>query len=180
MRTESLIRAFFSTRNSKLETRNFPPAAGAGRAGFTLLEILIVLMIVGLMLGLTGIYFASRVPSSRLDATARQIAAGIRHAGWIAISEGRDTIFTVDLDRKTYGVEGRRLGILPGDIAVSILDRSAGELSRGRHSVVARSGGGIEGETILLSSGRKTVKVQIDPVLGATVTVLDSESRVPG
>jgi general secretion pathway protein H len=85
--------------------------------GFTLLEMIIVLVILGLMLGLV----VTRGPlhSARLDgeATARDLAGTLRLARGRAIS--RDQSVSVILTPSTYQIEGLPQRAIPRDVALA-------------------------------------------------------------
>jgi len=86
-----------------------PVAAGSRArpaAGFTLLELMVVLAIAALLLAITPPLISSVVPGVELKASARRVAAGLRLAREEAIRGGRDVAFTLDVEARTYRVDG--------------------------------------------------------------------------
>ena len=81
--------------------RRGPPGKNAG---FTLIEMLVVLVILGLVAGL--IVGRGRAPSQRLevDSVARQVAGALRTARSYAIARGRPIVVTIGAHG--YQVEG--------------------------------------------------------------------------
>lgn len=75
-------------------------------AGFTLLELLVVLAIAALLLAATPPLISSAIPGIELKASARRVTAGLRLAREEAIRSGRDVAFTLDLEAKTFKVDG--------------------------------------------------------------------------
>jgi general secretion pathway protein H len=75
-------------------------------AGFTLLELLLVLAIAGLLMAVTPPLLSSAFPGLQLRGAAREVAAGLRAARGRAIATRSETLVQVDL-------EGRRI-VLPG------------------------------------------------------------------
>ncbi len=135
--------------------------------GFTLLEIIIVLSLVTLVLGLSTVFFAGFLPSARLDAAGRELSGMIRHARSLSrMNMARQTVM-IDLDGRTYGIEGRGVKALPPDAVIRVIDPFAGEIRRGKYPIVFNPTGGIAGGTILLSRGNKTIMIRMDPVTGA-------------
>lgn len=148
---------------SKIQNRNF------NGAGFTLLELLIVLFLIALILGLSTIFFANTLPSSRLNATAREMSATLRHAKHLALINGQKQTITIDLDSKYYESEGITHKNIPSSINIKVIDPLLGEIRNGKYLFVVDSSGSIEGGTIILSTNKKTVSIQIDPVVGSVV-----------
>ena len=137
--------------------------------GFTLLELIIVLFLTTLILGISTIFFANALPSSRLKATAREMAATIRYAKHLATIKGENQTLTIDLDSRSYGIEGRGYKSIPSDINVEIRDPYSGEIFRGKYLIAFNTLGAIEGGTIILSTKKKSVTIQLDPIVGSVV-----------
>jgi general secretion pathway protein H len=112
--------------------------AGSRRwsAGFTLLEILVVLAILGLAIALAVPVISRAMPSLELKTTARSVAAALREARGLAIADNREVVVTVDLDNrllstgsggKAVGL-GRHLGISLYTAAEELIDAGAGSI----------------------------------------------------
>jgi len=139
------------------------------RSGFTLLEIIIVLFLMTLILGLSVVYFVNRLPSARFDATTREIVATLRHAWSLArINNERQTI-TVDLDLKTYGINGFGAKKIPPDVNIKIADSFAGEVFHGKYYLQFQATGGAEGGRLILWNNKKMQSIQLDPIIGAVI-----------
>ncbi|MEW6416516.1 MAG: prepilin-type N-terminal cleavage/methylation domain-containing protein [Nitrospirota bacterium] len=150
----------FKIKNLKSKTKN---------NGFTLLELIIVLFLITLILGLSTIFFANILPSNRFNATIRDISATIRHARTLTRTHGETQIITIDLDSKKYGIEGRGIKDIPSDIYIKVIDPLSGEIDSGKYQLVLHAIGSIEGGTIVLWNNKKTVSIQMDPVVGSVV-----------
>ena len=137
--------------------------------GFTLLELIIVLALMVVILGLSTAFFSGALPSAKLNGLSRDFSTAIRQARAVALNRGERQTLVVDLDMRTYGLEGYTPRAIPPEIAVWIVDPSQGEIHRGRYVLIFHSTGGIEGGTILLASKKKTVAIEIDPIVGSIV-----------
>jgi general secretion pathway protein H len=136
--------------------------------GFTLLEIIIVLSLITLILGLSTIFFAGFLPSAKLDAVVRDLSGMIRHARSLArMNMARQTV-VIDLDNRTYGIEGQGVKALPPDALIRVIDPFSGEIRQGKYPIAFNPAGGMRGGTIILSRGKKTIMIQMDPITGAT------------
>jgi general secretion pathway protein H len=137
--------------------------------GFTLLETIIVLFLVTLILGLSTVFFAGFLPSAKLNATGREIAATIRHARSLARMNMESKTFRIDLDNRTYGIDGQRTKDLPRDAQIRVIDPFYGEIIRGKYPMVFHPVGGMGGGTIILSGGKKIIRIETDPITGAVM-----------
>lgn len=137
--------------------------------GFTLLELVIVLFLITLMLGLSSVYFAKALPSGRFHATARKMAAMLKHARSLAEIKGKDEILLIDLDARTYGIEGLKTMKIPAGIDIMIEDPYAGEIREGKYAFIFHSYGSFEGGTIVLKDDKRNVEISLDPVVGSII-----------
>ena len=138
-------------------------------AGFTLLELIIVLFLMTLILGMSTLFFANVLPSNRLNATVRNVSATIREARSLARINGVSQVVTIDFDSGQYGIEGRGSREIPSDISIKVIDPAAGEVRQGKYQFIFHPSGGIEGGTIVLWNAKKVIAVQPDPVAGSVV-----------
>lgn len=86
--------------------------------GFTLVELLVVLAIVGVLLALAPMSYQRMKESAEYRDTVRTMAADLSAARQAAIATGRRVAFAVDLDSRRYGVEGGPTHQLPNDLQV--------------------------------------------------------------
>lgn len=90
------------------------------RAGFTLLETIVVLALVGLLAGM-GTQLL-RPPSGRLklEGAARQLCATLRATRSRAIGTNSEASVAIDLDRKSYSSPVGGDGLLPEGAAIRL------------------------------------------------------------
>jgi general secretion pathway protein H len=88
--------------------------------GFTLLESLVVLAIAGLLLTVVPIAFQKYRESSDYRNTVRTMTTDLSAARQLAIAGGRDVAFSVDLNERRYGIEGRTPRSLPQGLEVRV------------------------------------------------------------
>ncbi len=139
------------------------------KQGFTLLEVIIVLLLISLILGLSAVFFANTLPASKLNAAVRELSATIRYARTLAITDGKLRTLNIDLDAKKYGIEGRGYKSIDSGITIMVLDPSAGEVRKGIQNIIFQASGGVEGGTIILGNDKKAIRIELDPVVGSFV-----------
>lgn len=72
--------------------------------GFTLLELLLVLLLLGLVYGLAGPMIGAGSAGLDVKAATRQLAAGLRKARGIAITERQEALLAVDVNARSFSV----------------------------------------------------------------------------
>jgi general secretion pathway protein H len=135
--------------------------------GFTLLEIIIVLFLITLVAGLSSVLFTNALPSEQFKSTARQIAASMKQTRAAALSSGESRAFIINLNEKTYQIEGKNPKTIPYAIDIQFTDSFRGAIKQGTAEIVFYPSGGIESGSILLSYGNKQITIQPDPVVGS-------------
>ncbi|MBI4844591.1 MAG: prepilin-type N-terminal cleavage/methylation domain-containing protein [Nitrospirae bacterium] len=77
--------------------------------GFTLFELIIVMTIIGIFAGLSGIAISRKSSGFEVKRVTREIASTLRFARSRAISEKRSYFFTVNNVTGTYGLNNYRI-----------------------------------------------------------------------
>jgi len=142
--------------------------ADAG-AGFTLLELLIVLALVTLLVGIATVFLVNTLPASKLNATARDISSTIRNARILAQINNEQQVMTIDLDSKRYGIEGRGDKNIPPGIHIKVMDPFSGEILNGTYHMRFHAYG-TGGGTVVVWNDKRSVSIQVDPITGPVVT----------
>lgn len=137
--------------------------------GFTLLEIIIVLALVTLILGLSSVFVAGFLPSAKANAAGREISGMIRYARSLARLNGEARSVVIDLDNRTYGIEGLATKSFPPETLIRVIDPLSGEIYGGKYPIVFNPAGGMSGGTIILSWGKKVIRIELDPIVGAVL-----------
>jgi general secretion pathway protein H len=86
--------------------------------GFTLVELLVVLAIVGALLAIAPMALQRYKESADYRNTLRTVAADLAEARNAAVSGGRVVAFSIDLGSRQYGVDGRPTRELPESLSV--------------------------------------------------------------
>jgi len=137
--------------------------------GFTLLELIIVMFLIGLTLSLAAVLFSNSLPSSKFSATTREIAASIRHARTLAQLKGEKQTFTIDMEAHKYGIDTVTSRDIPPGISIKVADPLQGDVQSGKYQFDFPPTGGTQGGTIVLWNSKKTVRIEIDPIVGSAV-----------
>ena len=97
-------------------------------SGFTLLELLVVLVIAGALAALVPPVVAAVVPGTKARVAAVELASTLRDARHLAISRSDAVDVEFDFEESTYTVAGAAVNKLPRGMVVAILDFSGYEI----------------------------------------------------
>ena len=140
---------------------------GCGRVGgFTLIELLVSLAVLGLALALIAGY---KPPWSRglgLQATAAELAAGLRLARSEAIMSNRPVLFDLDLIGHRYRVGTATPRHLPPDLSLELLTISGERLNDREGDIRFNPDGSSTGGRISLADKRRRIGVGVDWLTG--------------
>lgn len=133
--------------------------AGPGRAGFTLVELMIVLAILGLAVGLALPLIGKRMPGAALGSAAQQVRAALGAARSASIAEDREVVFAGG--DNSYRIDGERHA-LPADAGLRV------EISGSARISFFPSGGASGGRVVLRgAAGRR--EIEVDRVTGRAI-----------
>jgi prepilin-type N-terminal cleavage/methylation domain-containing protein len=138
-------------------------------SGFTLLELIIVLILSLLILGLVSVNFVGLSDSAKFQTAVRDFSTRLRQARILAKINGQPQKITINLESGEYGLEGQKLKKIPSQVAFKIVDPYEGEIRNGTYLLVLEPNGGGAGPIFEFSFRKKTVRVQIDPLRGAEI-----------
>ena len=114
-------------------TAGSKPAREIG--GFTLVELLVVLVIISLMLALVGTSISRNVTGAQMRTAAHKVAANLRYTRTQAILQKSEQVFLVDTENRSFQAPGRQSEELPEGMNV--------ELNTARSELTSETVGGI-------------------------------------
>ena len=154
---------------------NASPASGRTSAvimhpcsrGFTLFELLLVLLLVGMLYGLSMPMLGAGSTGVDIKAASRQLAAGLRKARAVAVTERREAVLTLDVDGRTFSLTGDpKTYSLPKQLDLSLFTAQS-ELVREKIGGIRFFPDGTStGGRVTVSAGESKQWVDVDWVTG--------------
>jgi general secretion pathway protein H len=148
------------------------PGRGLAVRGFTLLELIITLAILGLALVLITGYRPPWSTAFGLRGTAAELAAGLRLARSQAIAGNRQVAVDLDLAGHRYRVGDGPPQALPAALSIELLTVAGENRGRREGDIRFNPDGSSTGGRISLAEGHRRVAVGVDWLTGR-VTVAD-------
>ncbi len=136
-------------------------------AGFTLVELLVVMVIMALAYSLAAPMVSTGVAGTELKAAARKLAAGLRKARSEAIAQRRETLLTVDVENRKFQIgDDKRIYQLPSSIGIKLFTAQSELVSESTGSIRFFSDGGSTGGRISLAARDRIFEVDVNWLTG--------------
>ena len=147
--------------------------------GFTLIELLVVLAIGALLVGLVPPAFDRLREASQYRDTVRALVADLRQARQQATSQGREVVFSIDLTKRQFGLEGKPFQKLPAalEVKATVAQNATPEPApTPQASIIFFPEGGATGGTLeIIRQSGGGVRLRVDWLLGHII----QEPRTP-
>ncbi|HWC64049.1 MAG TPA: GspH/FimT family pseudopilin [Rhizomicrobium sp.] len=141
--------------------------AGLGpQSGFTLIEMIVVIAILGLTLALVGLKLTPVSPASHARAAAEEISGAMRSARGAAVMGNRSVSFTLDLAPPGYRWGGEAFKPLPNDVSLNLLTGRDLVSSNSQGRIRFDPDGGSSGGRVTINGGGQVWIVGVDWLSG--------------
>ena len=134
--------------------------------GFTLIEVIVVLAVLGLALALVVGYKPPWSSGLGVKATAAELASGLRLARSEAIVANRSVAFRLDVNGHRYRVGAGAERPLPANIVLELLTITGENRGPGVGDIRFHPDGSSTGGRISLAAGQQHVAVGVDWLTG--------------
>ena len=142
------------------------PLARRRPAGFTLVELLAVLVLVAAVVGLGAAAMSRKLPGQRLQQSARELAAQLRYTRARALATGHSQVVTLDPNTREWQAGEARSGRLSRDIAIVATGARNEQQREGVAAVRFFPEGAATGGRFVLSKGRAAWQVDVQWLTG--------------
>lgn len=135
-------------------------ATGSSR-GFTLVELVAVLLLVAIGFATVAWGLAGQLEGRRVRAAAQELVAALRHTRAQAIHRGESLAVELDLGARRYRVPGREPVALPEGMELRMLTARSEQIDRERGRIRFYRDGSSTGGNIGLIHGEREWRIEV-------------------
>lgn len=147
------------------------PSPGDPRAGFTLLEMIIVLVILGLVVGMVASSGPVRSHKLEVRGIVASVSEALRGARGRAIAANRPVLVAVNGERRGIAVEGGPTIEVPAGLDLEAAVGAAGRPEKRLVGFRFAPDGSSTGARILFADGDRRIQISVDWLTGRVSTV---------
>lgn len=152
--------------------------SSAKQRGFTLLELLVVLVIAVLLVSVTPPLLSAMSGSTELRGAARQIAAGLRLARNLAITHQAEAVMSLDLAQRRFAISGDPREItLPESLVLHLYTAQSELQNQTTGNIRFFPDGSSTGGAITVSGPKIAYRVNVDWLTGGIAIVEEDKPR---
>jgi len=137
------------------------------RSGFTFVELIVVLVILGVVTALVAPSVSRTIASARLRSAASDVRTSLARGRALAVAGAEERAVAFDLSRGGFGVDNEAVRLLPDTIRLGAV--LPGEDRKEQGNVRVRffpDGSGDEAEISVTTEDGGTLRVTVDPLTG--------------
>lgn len=135
--------------------------------GFTLLELLVVLLLLALVYAMAVPMFSAGLPGTELKGATRQLAAGLRQARGQAIKRKEEAVLVLDVEKRNFMISGdRRRYNLPMKLDFSLFTAQSELQPGGVGAIRFYPDGSSTGGRITVAAGIRKYDINVDWLTG--------------
>jgi general secretion pathway protein H len=140
----------------------------ASGKGFTLVEVMVVMVVITLVLGMVATSMSSSVSGAEARSAARKLVASLRYTRARAIIDKSEQVFEVNTENRSYQAPGRDQIKLPEGIDVTVTTARSEITSEDVAGIRFFPDGGSTGGHIELTVNEREYRVNVAWLTGET------------
>jgi general secretion pathway protein H len=135
--------------------------------GFSLIELMVVLAILGLAYALVPPLFSGAHASAELKGATRQIAAGLRQARLYAVTRRTEAVLSLDVEQRAFTLSGDpRTYRLPRQVHLKLVTAQREVIGDTVAAIRFYADGSSNGGRVTLDSGERSFDVDVNWLTG--------------
>lgn len=137
------------------------------RSGFTLIELVVVLAVLGLLLAVVPVALQRGYESNEYRAAVRELVWVMKSARNVAISAGREEVFRADVEAQRFGLGDALDHDVPDRLVMQLIVGQSEQMSTALAGIRFYPDGSSTGGSVSLARSNGTgTRVRVDWLLG--------------
>ena len=145
-----------------------PQISLTGSRGFTLVEVMVVMVIIALVMGMVATSLSSSVSSAEARAASRKLVASLRYTRARAILDKKEQVLLLDIDNRSYQAPGRKQINLPEGVDITVTTARSELTSESVAGIRFFPDGGSTGGHIELIINEREYRIDVAWLTGET------------
>ena len=143
--------------------------------GFTLVELIVVLVIMVMAAAITGPNLVRGMASVKLKSAVRDVASALRHSRTYAVITARESEFHLDLEKNSYRVSGKKKIYRLSDSIRLKLVTAESEITGDEEGVIRFfSDGSSTGGRVTLEADERKYHIDVNWLTGQVVSRVEN------
>lgn len=151
-----------------------PPALD--QKGFTLVEVLVVMVIMALVLGLVATSMSRSISGAEAREAGRKMVSALRYTRTQAILQKSEQVFTVNLESRSYMAPGRAAVSLPEGVELTLITAASEQVEEDIGRIRFFPDGGSTGGRVDLNVNGREYIVNVAWLTGETSLEIPNET----
>jgi general secretion pathway protein H len=138
----------------------------AHQGGFTLIEMVAVVILLGIVLSVVSLSFSKSLSSAKVEAASRDLVAALRYTRGQAIVHGAQAALDIDMVSNTYQAPGKPIVRLPREMHMSLLTAETEQTSATSGRIRFFADGASTGGHISVFLGQREWRINVNWLTG--------------
>lgn len=135
--------------------------------GFSLIEIIVALVIVGMILAITPLFLPNVIASTETKSAVRELAAGLKYARSQSITKQKETTLTLNVEKKYYQIDKQKNKLtLPEGTKLTLVTARSEQDSQDQASIRFFPDGSSTGGRINLGNDKNMYLIDVNWLTG--------------
>jgi general secretion pathway protein H len=137
------------------------PPSGAAAKGFTLVELIAVIVLLAIAMAAVTFSFSKSLQSAKVRAASRDLVAALRYTRGQAIVKGQQEVLLLDLDRNAYTAPGKGPVELPKGMSLRLTTAQSEQTGENSGGIRFFADGSSTGGHISVLQGQREWRVNV-------------------
>ena len=153
---------------SQFELRQYAHRMAGKSRGFTLVELMVVMVIIALVMGLVATSMSRSISGAEARAASRKLVASLRYTRARAILDKQEQVFQINTEDRSYQAPGRKQVNLPEGVDLTVTTARSEITSEAVSGIRFFPDGGSTGGHIELTVNDREYRVNVAWLTGET------------